>query len=83
MNKRVVSIIMIILIFIMASVPPAYTANGSTTVTVTLPTFKVVFNNTNVDNRYSKYPLIVYNDITYFPMTYSDCRFLGLETKWK
>ena len=67
----------------MASVSPVYAANGSTTVTVTLPTFKVVFNNTNVDNRYSKYPLIVYKDITYFPMTYSDCRFLGLESKWK
>lgn len=37
MNKRVVSIIMIIFIFIMASVSPAYAANGLTTVTVTRP----------------------------------------------
>ena len=83
MEKRVVSILMMIFIFIIASVTPAYAANESTTVTVTLPTFKVVLNNTNMDNRYSKYPLIVYKDITYFPMTYSDCRFLGLETNWK
>jgi len=83
MNKRVFSIIMIIFIFIMASVSPAYAANRLTTVTVTLPTFNVVLNDINIDNHYSKYPLIVYKDITYFPMTYSDCRFLGLETYWK
>lgn len=59
----------------MASVSPAYAANRLTTVTVTLPTFNVVLNDINIDNHYSKYPLIVYKDITYFPMTYSDCRF--------
>jgi hypothetical protein len=26
--------------------------------------------------------LIVYKNITYFPMTWSDCRFLGVETRW-
>lgn len=83
MGKKVIGKLMIILIFIIASMIPAYAANGSTSVTVTLPTFKVALNNVNIDNRYSKYPLIVYKDITYFPMTYSDCRFLGLESNWK
>ncbi|HCF49320.1 MAG TPA: DUF5050 domain-containing protein, partial [Syntrophomonas sp.] len=35
-----------------------------------------------IDNSYSQYPLLVYKDITYFPMTYYDCRFLGLESLW-
>ena len=26
--------------------------------------------------------MLVYKDITYFPMTYYDCRFLGVETEW-
>lgn len=82
MVKRV-SILMIIFTFTIASMIPAYAANGSASVTVKLPTFKVVLNNVNMDNRYSKYPSIVYKDITYFPMTYNDCRHLGLESNWK
>ncbi len=30
----------------------------------------------------TQYPLLVYNDITYFPMTWYNCRMLGLETQW-
>ncbi len=47
-----------------------------------LPTFKVTLNGTKVESSHRQYPLIVYKDITYFPMTYFDCRFLGLTTKW-
>lgn len=50
-------------------------------VKVSLPSFKVTLNGNEINNSYSKYPLIVY-DITYFPMTYEGCRYLGLETKW-
>lgn len=49
---------------------------------ITLPTFDVTLNGTLVENQYREYPLIVYNDITYFPMTYYDCRYLGLTTDW-
>ncbi|EFI41512.1 hypothetical protein [Peptoniphilus sp. oral taxon 386] len=49
---------------------------------VTLPTFKVKLNGIEMKNDYSKYPLIVYKDVTYFPMTYHTTRFLGLETKY-
>lgn len=83
MGKRVICILMMIITFIMASIIPAYAADVSASVTVTLPTFNVALNNVNMDNRYSKYPLIVYKDITYFPMTYSACRFLGLESSWR
>lgn len=51
-------------------------------VTVTLPQFPVTLNGTVIDNSYRAYPLLVYRDITYFPMTYYDCRFLGVETEW-
>jgi len=52
------------------------------TANVSLPSFKVTLNGSEINNSYSKYPLIVYNDITYFPMTFGGCRYLGLETKW-
>ena len=39
-------------------------------------------NDVIIDNAYSQYPLIVYKDITYFPMTYYDSRFMGLESLW-
>lgn len=51
-------------------------------VPVTLPNFDVTMNGVKIDNEYSKYPFIVYKDITYFPMTYDNSRFLGLETRW-
>ena len=58
---------------------PAVSAFASP-VKVTLPTFPVTINGTRIDNIARQYPLIIYNDITYFPMTYYDARFLGLET---
>ena len=51
-------------------------------VQVTLPSFTVTLNGQVIDNSYRQYPLLVYKDITYFPMTYYDCRFLGVETDW-
>ena len=51
--------------------------------TAAVPAFTVTLNGQVVDNSYRQYPLLVYKDITYFPMTYYDCRFLGLETSWK
>lgn len=60
----------------------AETPNGSGTVSVTLPSFPVSLNGMSLDNRCSQYPLLVYRDITYFPMTYYDCRLLGLKTDW-
>lgn len=50
---------------------------------VGLPKFNVSFNGTNVESSNRQFPLIVYNDITYVPMTYYDCRYLGLTTMWE
>ncbi|MDF2635375.1 MAG: hypothetical protein K0R78_2249 [Pelosinus sp.] len=51
-------------------------------VNVSLPAFKITMNDVRIDNNERLYPIIVYKDITYVPMTYNDSRFLGLETKW-
>lgn len=47
-----------------------------------LPTFDVTLNGQKIESANREYPLLVYRDITYFPMTYYDCRFLGLSTDW-
>lgn len=49
---------------------------------VSLPTFTITMNNVGINNNEREYPIIVFKDITYVPMTYNDSRFLGLETKW-
>ena len=60
----------------------ALAADKGKTVTVTLPTFAVTLNDTKIDSAHSEYPLIVYRDITYFPMTYHASRFLHLKSNW-
>lgn len=42
----------------------------------------VTLNGQAVDNSAAQYPLLLYGNITYVPMTYHFCRFLGLETSW-
>lgn len=42
----------------------------------------VTLNGQTIDNELAKYPLLLYKNITYFPMTYNLCRFLGVETNW-
>ncbi|NRF93069.1 DUF5050 domain-containing protein [Paenibacillus frigoriresistens] len=49
---------------------------------MTIPGYKVKLNGHLVDNAYREYPLLVYKDITYFPMTWYDSRLLGLEASW-
>ena len=70
----------VLLLLALSQIPiPAW---GAENCTVTLPEFKVTVNGEEFDNSYSKYPLLLYKDITYFPLTYYDCRLLGLKTTW-
>lgn len=57
-------------------------AAAAQNVSVTLPSFAVTLNGNQIDNAYREYPLFVYKDITYVPMTWHDSRLLGLETNW-
>ncbi len=49
-------------------------------VRVKIAPFYTQIQDVSVDNRYVEYPLITYKDITYFPMTYNLCAFLGLRS---
>jgi len=66
------------LLLICVGATTAYAAE----VTVSLPTFDVTMNGVEIEDEYRQYPFIVYKDITYFPVTYFDSRFLGLVTEW-
>ncbi|MFD0680052.1 MULTISPECIES: hypothetical protein [unclassified Paenibacillus] len=46
------------------------------------PTYGIFVNGTSVPNSSIKYPIISYNDITYFPMTFKFTQALGIETGW-
>ncbi|MGG1518548.1 DUF5050 domain-containing protein [Paenibacillus oryzisoli] len=51
-------------------------------VKVTIPNYPVHLNGHLVDNTNREYPLLVYKEITYVPMTWYDARLLGLESSW-
>ena len=51
-------------------------------VEVTIPAFRIYINNKKALPPFLEYPYIVFNGITYFPMTYDGARFLGLTTSW-
>lgn len=59
-------------------VSPSFAAE----VKITLPAFDVMLNGTKIENENRQVPLLVYKDITYVPMTYYDCRYLGLISDW-
>jgi len=62
--------------------PAGHARAADSSVRVTLPDFAVNLNGHSVKNQYREYPLLVYRDITYFPMTWYDTRLLGLEATW-
>ena len=82
MKRNLLSFVLAV-ILVMGMAAMAYGAQEGRSAGVALPEFKVTINGEEVNNSNSQYPLIVYKDITYFPMTYNDCRFLGLESYWK
>lgn len=64
---------------LLAGTAPAAQAAG---LRASVATGKVTINGHAIDNSTAQYPLLVYKDITYFPMTYYLCRNLGLTTDW-
>jgi len=49
---------------------------------VSLPSFKIYINDQRVDVYNAQYPFLMYNDITYVPMTWNNAKALGLRTTW-
>lgn len=80
--KRKCSYSLLLLFAFICCCPPITMASPKR-VTITLPTFVIHINDIEIENESSKYPIILYQDICYVPMTYYDCRFLGLESIWK
>lgn len=65
---------------LLAGLAPPAQAKG---MTASIASGPVTFNGIKFDNSAALYPLLVYNDITYFPMTFFLCNFLGLSLKWE
>lgn len=76
MKKAVFAFIMLILI---SAALPSF---AEEIVTVTIPAFKVTLNGLEIDSASGEFPLIVYKDITYMPMTYDFTLFMGLKTEF-
>lgn len=49
---------------------------------ITIPAYSIHVNGQWIDNSSSKYPVFVYKDITYFPMTWNYTQALGLNISW-
>lgn len=81
-KSRVFTFTILFVLFLGSFSPLAFAAPTATTVKVGIPAFQITLNGQVIDNGYRQYPLIVYKDITYFPMTYNDSRFLGLGTQF-
>ena len=65
---------------LLAGLSPA--AAAAERLTASAASGPVTLNGCAVENRTAQYPLLLYSNITYFPMTYHLCRFLGLATDW-
>jgi len=75
-------LLLLLLTLLLFFILPVHSLGASHEVEVNLPSFAVTVNGTVVNSNYREYPFIVYRGITYFPMTYYDCRFLGFLTDW-
>lgn len=81
MKKKFIISLLLVAIMLSAISPFSFAAK-TPEITATIPKFKVVLNNQVIDNANNRYPLLVYKDITYFPMTWDYTQALGLQTSW-
>lgn len=51
-------------------------------VQVSIPRFEVHINGEKIDNEKNEFPLLVYKDMIYIPMTWDYCNALGLSISW-
>lgn len=77
-KKRFISLFTIFTIIILAYPSQAISATA-TRVKVEIPTFAIVINGQSIDNRYAQYPFVLYNGITYLPLTYHINQFVGIK----
>lgn len=82
MKKQIIMISVIAMLFTLLILPIETSFAKEQTVKTTLPNFSVSLNGNKVNNQNRQFPLLVYKDITYFPMTWYDSRLLGIEASW-
>lgn len=73
---------LLIAITITCFIPVSNVSAVNSSIEVKIPQFKVSVNDKNIDSTLMQYPLITYNDITYFPLTWEWCRELGLVSSY-
>jgi len=76
------TLIFLLMFMMVQSVSVVKSQAAEKTVKVSLPTFRVQINGTIVNSKTAEYPLLVYKNVTYMPMTYDYCNLLGLESNW-
>ncbi|WP_438447249.1 DUF5050 domain-containing protein [Gorillibacterium sp. sgz5001074] len=67
---------------LLLALQPAPSHAAADPVSARFPDFPVTVNGTALDVRHMEYPLLVYKDITYFPMTWNHTAALGLTVRW-
>lgn len=82
MNKKLITLATITTVCTMLILPFNKSFAKGQTVKTTLPSFTVSLNENEVESKNRQFPILVYKDITYFPMTWYDSRLLGIETEW-
>ncbi|PKM93760.1 MAG: hypothetical protein CVU84_14355 [Firmicutes bacterium HGW-Firmicutes-1] len=82
MKKRMKYLLVTILVFVLSFQGVNVSNGANQKVNVKIPSFDVKLNNVIIDNTNAKYPLIVYKDVTYFPLTSDYARALGVDLKW-
>ncbi len=80
--KRI-GVLFLVLIMLLAAFPLTASAAQPKTVRVTIPDFPVTIGGVSIDSANEEYPFLVYNEITYLPLTYYGCQLLGLYAEWK
>ncbi|SFL67050.1 hypothetical protein SAMN03159341_108150 [Paenibacillus sp. 1_12] len=82
LDRLIKFVVCLTLLFTFGSQIAAQAYAAPKQVKVHIPTFNVELNGVMIDNEHQEYPLLVYNDITYFPMTWNYSRALSLSVNW-
>ena len=80
MKKRIIQSLLAIACCVTVALSAIPTAEAAMRASVV--TGKVTLNGQVIDNKTAKYPLLIYSNIIYFPMTYHLSRFMGVGADW-
>lgn len=79
MNRKSIWITVLFLFLVQSFSAAQGVHAASDTVKVRIPDFPVQINGQIIDNQHSKYPFLIYKDITYMPLTWDNTQELGIQ----